>query len=358
MRTARRTTLARGVYADGGILEIRATSNGHTLIERLPGDTTLPEATRLRAKLLAKAQTLYKRPKAHTLAADVTRYLALQSHLASHGTLTWILGRWVSRLGPKGRHRVTTDDVRQARNAWLLEGIAPATINNMVGALRTVYRVLDGPRAETPCDGVRPLAVPRKPIHSVSDAAIMAIDAELQRREKRYGFEAKTRARFRVLVSTGKRPTELMRAEAADVDLEQRVWLVRDGKGGWSPGVYLNDDMLAAWRLFIAADAWGKYNHGNFARVVRAAGWPASVRVYNARHSTWITAVERGADMADRIILGTNIKAEKGKLEINSPAAWEREIDAYTPEEAKAALPAPGKPQGSGNRGCSGSASD
>lgn len=298
-RTQDRETLAPGVYRDHGCIEIRATSNGQTLIERLPGDTAPEEAIRLRAKLKAKAKTLHKRPKAHTFAADVPRYLELQAHLASADNLRSTMNRWISRIGPKGRTRVTPDDIRHARNAWLAEGLAPASINNMVGALRTLYRVLDGPRTETPADGIKPLPVPRKPIHSVSDALVMAIDAELQRREQRYGFAAKTRARFRVLVSTGKRPSELMRAQPADVDLERRIWLVRDGKGGWSPGCYLNDDMLAAWRLFIAADAFGRFNHGNFARVLRAAGWPTEVRVYNARHGTWIAAVERGADMAD-----------------------------------------------------------
>jgi integrase len=75
--------------------------------------------------------------------------------------------------------------------------------------------------------------------------------------------------------------------------------VVRDGKGGWSPGIYLNDDMLAAWRLFAAANAWGYYNVSSFAVAIRNAGWPAHIRPYQARHTTWITAVERGADMAD-----------------------------------------------------------
>jgi len=39
------------------------------------------------------------------------------------------------------------------------------------------------------------------------------------------------------------------------VNLEARVWVPRDAKGGYSPGVYLNDDMLAAWTLFIEARA-------------------------------------------------------------------------------------------------------
>ncbi len=110
---------------------------------------------------------------------------------------------------------------------------------------------------------------------------------------------AKTRARFRVFVSTGKRPCEIMRAQPGDVDLTARVWVPRDAKGGFCPGVYLNDDMRAAWALFIEAEAWGPYNHGAFARTLRQAGWPVGVRLYQARHTTWMIASERGIDLAD-----------------------------------------------------------
>lgn len=47
-------------------------------------------------------------------------------------------------------------------------------------------------------------------------------------------------------------------------------------------------------------------------------------------------AFERGAEMADRIALGKNVKP--GKLLQNSPAAWEREIADYSLPEARRAL--------------------
>jgi integrase len=100
-------------------------------------------------------------------------------------------------------------------------------------------------------------------------------------------------------VSTGKRPIEIMRAQPEDVNLEARVWIPRDAKGGHTIGVYLNDDQLAAWKLFAEADAWGPFNLGNFGRVLRTAGWPKGLRPYQARHSTWIAAAERGVDLAD-----------------------------------------------------------
>lgn len=301
-----RRTLAKGVIRDGACLELRVTVHGQLYTKKIPGDTQMPEAIRERKKLEATARSQQgARPARFTLEADAPRYLKLQTHLASYSSRKALVQHWVARLGDRPRHRITLEDVLAARVAWLDDDVSPKTINHRVGALAHLYRTLDGKRAPTPCDDVSPLPVPRTPIQRVSDATILAVDAALQRAERDTAkpgrrFQAsKTRARFRVLVSTGRRPSEVMRAEATDVDLEARVWVVRDGKGGWSPGVYLNDDMLAAWRLFVEADAWGRFNISSFGDTLRRHGWPTNVRVYNARHTTWITAVERGADMAD-----------------------------------------------------------
>jgi integrase len=107
------------------------------------------------------------------------------------------------------------------------------------------------------------------------------------------------KARLMMLASTGKRPCEVMRAKPGDVDLTRRVWLARDAKGGFSPGAYLNDEMVIAWQAFIEADAWGEYNTTHFQRRLVRAGWPKDVRPYNLRHATWIEASERGNDLAD-----------------------------------------------------------
>lgn len=47
-------------------------------------------------------------------------------------------------------------------------------------------------------------------------------------------------------------------------------------------------------------------------------------------------AFEEGKDMADRIAMGRNVKG--GKLLQQSPAAWERTIKGYSPQEARRAL--------------------
>lgn len=301
-RTGKRRTISKGIYGDSGGFTVRVTVQGEAHERRMPLDSSPKELKAARADLEAQARTARPRVVRGTIRACLPAYLRLVAHLASADDIEDHLEQWATQLPTVPRHRIIRADILTARAAWAAEGLTPKTINNRVITLRAFFHRLDGKRAVTPCDEIPPLPVPKSPIQRVSDATILAVDAELQRREQDIciSFDgAKTRARFRVLVSTGKRPCEVMRAQPGDVNLEARVWVPRDAKGGFCPGVYLNDDQRAAWQLFIEAEAWGPYNQGNYGRVLRAAGWPAGVRPYQARHSTWIAASERGVDLAD-----------------------------------------------------------
>lgn len=316
-RKGKRYRLATGIYRDGptGSYEVRAIVGKHVYTARMPPDATIEELKRKRAQLEATGRTETPRAERYTLRADVPRYLRLVGHLASADDRADHLDAWLESYGDVYRHRLTSADVLAARVRWLTQGrphldgtgkrritgpLSPKTINHYCDTLRHLYHTLDGPQAPTPVDDVPHLPVPKTPIQRIPESLMLAVDQELQRREAAGILrDAKTRARFRVLVTTGKRASEVMRAEKTDVNLDARVWVPRDGKGGFCPGVYLNDDMLAAWRLFIEADAWGPFTNGSFVRSLRAAGWPKEARFYQARHSTWITASERGIDLHD-----------------------------------------------------------
>ena len=302
-RNGKRRTISRGVYQDSGGYEVRVVVGGVPYLARMPRDSTLEELKRRRAALEAAGRTETPRAARGTLRADAMRYLDLVRHLVSWKDRRGHLDAWIAAVGDVPRHRLTETDVLAVRDQWRAQRtptLAPKTINHRLDTLRHLYHRLDGKRAPTPCDDVPHLAIAKTIIERVSDACILAVDRELQRRERLgYFRDAKTRARFRVFVSTGKRPCEIMRARPSDVNLTARVWVPRDAKGGFCAGVYLNEDQRAAWRFFIEQDAWGPYNHGNFGRTIRAAGWPADVRPYQARHSTWIAASEAGIDLAD-----------------------------------------------------------
>lgn len=299
-RNGKRERIAAGIYRDGAGLSAIARCGTVQREKRFPLGTDMRLMQRWRDD--TRARLLKRRPQGPRSGfdRDARRYLGLMQHLAAYKGRKAEISAWVKRFEDRHRSIITSADVLKARVAWLEAKTSPKTINNRVQTLRHLYRTLDGPDVETPCDRVTPLPVTRTPPVVVSDATIILVEQTLA------GFESvnrlpdrKTRARFRVYATCGKRPVEIMRAQPSDVSLERRVWLPRDAKGGYGPGVYLNDDALAAWTLFIEAAAWGAFNTNSFARTIRQAGWPAGVKPYNLRHTTWITASERGADLAD-----------------------------------------------------------
>jgi integrase len=257
------------------------------------------------ARMMKRSPQPERAAPAGSLGKDVEAYVRLVRHLADWVSRRAELRAWVVALGDRPRHTVTREDVLRVRGAWVEAGVAAKSVNNRVSALRNLYRVLDGPDGgPSPCDRLAPLPTVKVPPRTITAAEVNRVLAALlaQASAGRRGRPAlhalQDRARLMVLASTGKRPIEVERAQPDDVDLQARVWRTRDAKGGFSPGLYLNAEMVLAWEAFIAAEAWGPFPD-HFPRRLRRAGWPPGVRPYNLRHSTWIEASERGVDLAD-----------------------------------------------------------
>lgn len=303
-RQGKRRKIADNIYADAGGLSATVKVGTVQRERRFPKGTPLQTIKRWRDETRVALRKAVPTRRTGTLEADVAVYVTQIQHLASWRERHTELKAWIKRYGPMMRARITADMIRETRAAWLDAGRSPKTINNRVFTLQHLYRVLDAtpanPRPATPCDGIKRLHVHRTPAVAVPHETIIAVCDELAANEKAGLLRSpKTRARFMVLAATGKRPSELMRAQPQDVDLRRRVWTVRDGKGGWSPGIYLNDDMIAAWQVFIQAEAWGEFSQNSFTRRLYHAGWPKDVRPYNLRHTVGIGLSERGVDLAD-----------------------------------------------------------
>ena len=240
---------------------------------------------------------LRKRPRPgaqrHTLKADGRVYLARAEirALGSYKSRVCEIEAWYPALGDRRRDELTRGDIEAVRGAWLDAGVAPKTINHRTRALRHLYRVLDGSRAETPCDDIPKLKEPPPNPQFVPVRKLREVAKKLT--------NPKTRARFMVLAATGQRPAQLKRALRIDVNLRKRVWLVRPAKGGNPIPVFLTSDMVAAWRAFIAADAWGAFDGSDYAKQLYAAGWPRHVPPYNAKHTVAITLAESDAEWED-----------------------------------------------------------
>lgn len=255
-----------------------------------------------RAKLLEHAD---RGTAPGTFKRDARGYLKdLTGHLAHPGTRKVEITHWIKELGDKPRGTIKPADISRIRSKWRSEGTSAKTVNNRCDALRAMYHALDGRTAWTPLDDLDALPVHKTPIRVIDNALILAVDQRLQELEqlgKRKGgiCGPKTRARHRVYTSTGRRPSEIGRAERGDIDLDRRIWLPRDGKGGFSPGLYLNDDMLAAWSFFIEVNAFGPFDTDEHARRLYKAGWPEDIQPYHARHTVGITLSEKGVDLQD-----------------------------------------------------------
>jgi len=293
-----RKRIGRGVYKDRyGLAAVVKVGSGDRAIQRwkrFPPDTDHGTVKAWQDAMRPELRRALSAPAtpSGTFAEDAAAYLAQVKTLVSYQSRGCEVAAWVALYGPRRRADLTGADVRTARAAWASEHYAAKTINNRCQTLRHLFRVLDGKRAPTPLDDVDKLPVPESVKVLVAAEVFRTVAANLE-------ADPPTRARFMVIASTGARPSELKRAEPADVDLTRRVWVVRTGKGGRMRALFLNADMLTAFKAFIAAGAWGAFDASDYAKALYAAGWPKDVRPYQARHSVAIELGERGIDLAD-----------------------------------------------------------
>jgi len=171
--------------------------------------------------------------------------------------------------------------------------VAARTIRHRCRVLRELYQTLDGKRAPTPIDEAKVPRRPKAPPATVPEAVIEGVLMKLAR------LDPKTHARFAVVATTGQRPCQVGRARPEDVQIEERIWLVRDAKGEPAHSITLEGPQLAAWEAFIAADAWGEIDTSKYGKTVHAAGWPRAVRPYSARHSIAAEAIRNGVSLGD-----------------------------------------------------------
>jgi integrase len=299
--------IGRGIFRGPADHRVQVSFRGKKKERRFPLDASLRQMKdwqdEQRPKL-RRGRVIFEGPSG-SLAADVRTYLPTVKHLVSWKSKRSELHAWTALYGKRDRRDIGHHEVKLAIARWTAAGAAPKTIRNRLVALASLYRTLDADPAEphvlppTPCDGVT-IHVPKKRPIYVSAATVKRVEKALRAQEKAGRLRDQcTRARFMVLASTGVRPSQLMRAVRVDVDLRRRTWLLAGAKGGEPIAFWLNDDMLAAWRLFVKAEAWGKYDTRSFARTLRSSGWPPLVRPYNVRHAIGQDLSERGEDLQD-----------------------------------------------------------
>jgi integrase len=300
--------IAPGIYRDDYSIRAVVNTSVGRKEKRFAHATNLLEVKRWRNEQIGRFALIRRKrpPIAGTLRADVRRYLSQIKHLASWKSRRSELDAWLEHFGTKARGRITVEMVRNVVAKWRtadggrLTGRGKKktrrpygirTCEHRVATLRHLFHVLDGFDVPTPCDEIK-FDLPQTQPVFVPATVIMSVAERLK-------IYPDTRARFMVLAATGVRPAELMRAEEDDLNLESRIWIVRTGKGGKRPPLYLNDEMVAALEVFIAAEAWGPYDTSKHAKRLREAGWPKGVRPYAVRGTFGMELSRRGTDLAD-----------------------------------------------------------
>lgn len=296
----KRRRLATGVYADANGISVIYHAHGKPIETRFDPGTPLDRMVRWRKRQIGNAAEMPHREPRGTLARDAVRFLKTRKGLANYVTEKANLKAWVAVLRNPPRWKITTQHLEQTVATWRAHGYSEQTLRHRCRILRQLLQKCDGKRALSPFDDFTLPKKPRPRPISVSDEIIRAVAIELRKHEiLKWLKTAKTRARYLVLASTGHRPAEVKRTQPADLDLDRRLWFVRTAKGGVATILHLNDDMLAAWSLFVQARAWGRFDTRNFGRALRRCGWPAGIRPYALRHSTGLALSEAGADLGD-----------------------------------------------------------
>lgn len=264
--------------------------------KRFTFETPIREMQRWRDEVRVALRVAQPASQRGTLAADTEKYLERETvkRLASYKSRRSELKQWCALYGTWPRARVARAHVIDARETWLAAGVAPKTINHRVETLRRLFVELDGPQCPTPCDHIKRLPVPKTLPQFVTVSTIRRVAKKLS------GVD---QARFMVLTATGQRPAQLKRAQPGDVNLRRRVWLVRPAKGGHPIPVFLNDDMVAAWKRLLPFAQDGDepfgFDTSTYDKKLYAAGWPKDVRPYNAKHTVGLALAESGLGWDD-----------------------------------------------------------
>jgi integrase/recombinase XerD len=219
-----------------------------------------------------------------------------------------------SRFFGKSPERLELEDVRAYQVHLASQGIAWATLNQTVAALRFFYGVTLN-RPEIP-ERIAYAREPRRlPVVLSADEVVRFLEAVPS---------LKSRTALTTAYATGLRVSEVVALKVADIDSGRMLIRVEQGKGGKDRYVMLSAQLLAIlrtyWRLakprhwlFPGRDEERPIDqtvlHAACRSACEAAGLTKHVTVHTLRHSFATHLLESGADIRIiQVLLGhTNI---------------------------------------------------
>ena len=262
--------------------------------KRFPVGTALRVMKRWQEDMRAELRRLDLRPVKGTLAEDVERYLKLmEPRLVSFKDRARDLKEWLPRFGHRHRHTLEPNELQAQLNEWRALELSPQTCNLRRTALSHLFSILDGKQARNPVGEVSPF---KRTLPQPQALPYEVIRATLEKMRAN-----PTKARLMLMAYGGFRPSEIQRAQTEDVylDAPEPYCYKRVGKGGRPLMVPLPPEGVNAWKLFIRADAWGKYAKGaanrHWQAAMKRAGY-VPTHCYTLRHSYATQLLLRGAD--------------------------------------------------------------
>ncbi len=306
----KRTRLATGIYADKHGIGIIVRGKEH----RYPLGTPLEQ-------LIRKRRDLLDAPAARrgTLAKDCADHLLTVPDGRARNEQKAMLDHWIDVFGPRASGSIEPKEIRAQRAAWLTKGpngepFSPKHLNNMLHALRAVYKTNYG-QTLNPAADVDVLPVTYHDARAIPDALIDRIldgmsDTAWPVNPKKKAPPANlAKYRLRVMRETGLAQAMLKRVELHHLNFRSREVYVSQrikGRGvigatlpltlagaaafkalvkAGGLGPFSTRSLAYAWRRAVnrARDAWTAQE----ATKARPKPWPLSddVRAYDLRHS-------------------------------------------------------------------------
>jgi integrase len=239
--------------------------HGRQLETHVAANASAREIERIKSRLLVRAENDLPAPQKGTLAGDVEVYLKTLAHRPRlRKERDGHLAFWVVRFGTQARATLEPADLSAALSE-LRTTRSASHCNHVRIALSHLYTTLDGKRNRNPLRDVpsfeepepEPRALPYYLIDRILDQMTRQWGAKDDKRPQ------KTKARLRVIADTGLSPAQIMRVLPSDLRLaDEAIYVRRRQKGKGAPGALksLTAAGVAAWRAFVAADAFGPWS--------------------------------------------------------------------------------------------------
>lgn len=230
------------------------------------------------------------------------------AYIKSHGSTEAILRNHIlPRWGKLRLDEIATKDISKWLADKLAEGAAPGTVERIRATFNRSFVL--AAKWGVPGAEVNPVQnVTRKRFNNARERFLSTEEAERLQRAAADSENPQLWAIIALLLLTGARRGELLKAKWADVDLEQRLWLIPEAKNGQPRYVPLSEQAMQVIRKLPRWDRceWlipnpktrKPYNSikraWDTARI--AAGMP-ELRIHDLRHSFCSFAVAAGVDL-------------------------------------------------------------